>query len=132
MHQYRPRITFDGWRDLIHFSKWLLLGNLSIFISYRSSTFILGKILGEHAVGIFSTSGDIAGIISNNLFMPLRRAIYPGYAKLATDVERLHDMFVDIFAVVFLVGGRSRWASALWQIRWSESRSANSGSAPFP
>ena len=104
MHQYRPRITVDGWRDLIHFSKWLLLGNLSIFISNRSSTFILGKILGEHAVGVFSISGDIAGIISNNLFMPLRRAIYPGYAKLATDVERLHDMFVDIFAVVFLVG----------------------------
>ena len=104
MHQYRPRITFDGWRDLIHFSKWLLLGNLSIFISNRSSTFILGKILGEHTVGVFSISGDIAGIISNNLFMPLRRAIYPGYAKLANDVERLHDMFVDIFAVVFLVG----------------------------
>ena len=46
MHSYRPRIAFDGWHDLIHFSKWLLLGNLSVFIIGRSSTFI-----GSHQRG---------------------------------------------------------------------------------
>jgi O-antigen/teichoic acid export membrane protein len=103
MHNYRPRVSFDGWRDLMHFSKWLLIGNLCGFIYNRSSTFILGKILGASAVGVFTLSGEIAGIATANLLMPLRRAILPGYAKLATDVERLHDTFVDIFAVVFLV-----------------------------
>jgi PST family polysaccharide transporter len=54
-------------------------------------------------VGVFTLSGEIAGIVTGNLLMPLRRAILPGYAKLATDVERLRDLFVDIFGVVFLV-----------------------------
>ena len=104
MHNYRPRISFEGWHGLIHFSKWLLIGNLCGFIYNRGSTFILGKISGASAVGVFTLSGEIAGIASANLLMPLRRAILPGYAKLANDVERLHDMFVDIFAITFLVG----------------------------
>jgi O-antigen/teichoic acid export membrane protein len=103
MHSYRPRISFDGWHGLIHFSKWLLIGNLGIFIYGRSSTFVLGKILGASAVGVFTLSGEIAGIVTANLLMPLRRVILPGYAKLANDVERLHDTFVDVFSVVFLV-----------------------------
>jgi lipopolysaccharide exporter len=104
MHNYRPRISFEGWHDLIHFSKWLLIGNLGIFVYGRSSTFILGKISGASAVGVFTLSSEIAGIVTFNLMMPLRRAVFPGYAKLATDVRRLHDIFIDIFAVVFLVG----------------------------
>lgn len=103
MHNYRPRISFDGWHGLLHFSKWLLIGNLCAFIYGRSSTFVLGKISGASAVGVFTLSGEIAGIATANLLMPLRRAILPGYAKLATDVERLRDIFEDIFAVVFLV-----------------------------
>ena len=103
MHGYRPRIAFDGWRELIHFSKWLLLSNLSVFIIGRSSTFILGKIVGAHAIGVFSISEDIAGIVMTNLMMPLRRAILPGYAKLSGNIERLRDIFVDIVAIVFLV-----------------------------
>jgi O-antigen/teichoic acid export membrane protein len=103
MHNYRPRISVDGWRDLMHFSKWLLIGNLCAFIYGRGSTFILGKISGAGAVGVFTLSGEIAGIATTNLLMPLRRAILPGYAKLATDATRLHDVFVDIFSLVFLV-----------------------------
>jgi O-antigen/teichoic acid export membrane protein len=103
MHSYRPRIAFEGWHDLMHFSKWLLIGNLCGFIYNRGSAFILGKMSGAAAVGVFTLSGEIAGIATANLLMPLRRAILPGYAKLATDVDRLHDIFVDIFAVVFLV-----------------------------
>ena len=81
MHRYRPRISFDGWHGLLHFSKWLLIGNLCAFIYGRSSTFVLGKISGASAVGVFTLSGEIAGIATANLLMPLRRAILPGYAK---------------------------------------------------
>ena len=103
MHNYRPRITFDGWRELLHFSKWLLLGNLCGFIYGRSSTLIVGKISGEHAFGVFTLSEDIAGIVTTNLLMPLRRAILPDMPSSQTTSRRLHDIFVDIFAVVFLV-----------------------------
>jgi lipopolysaccharide exporter len=103
MHSFRPRPTFAAWRELIHFSKWLLLGNLCAFVYGRSSTFIMGKTSGEHTIGLFTLSTDIAGIVTTNILMPLRKAILPGYAKLANDAERLRDVFVDIFAVVFLV-----------------------------
>ena len=55
------------------------------------------------ALGVFSISEDIAGIVMANLMMPLRRAILPGYAKLSDNIERLRDVFVDIVAIVFLV-----------------------------
>ena len=131
MHNYRPRISFDRWRDLVHFSKWLLIGNLCGFIYGRGSTFILGKILGASAVGVFTLSSEIAGIATTNLLMPLRRAILPGYAKLATDVERLHDVFVDIFGVVFLVSAPLTLGIGLVADPLVRITLENSGSAPF-
>jgi O-antigen/teichoic acid export membrane protein len=49
-------------------------------------------------------SSEIAGQITSNLLAPMRRALFPGYAKIATDLERLGHMFVNISALVFLVG----------------------------
>src|SRR3954467_447282 len=66
MHSYRPRISFAEWRHLIHFSKWLMLANLCIFISSRAITFIIsaicaidaakqsdGRMTGEPLAGTF-------------------------------------------------------------------------------
>ena len=104
MHSYRPRISFAGWRDLIHFSKWLMLANLCIFISSRAITFIISAISGAGALGIFLMSTEIACQTNTNLLAPMRRALFPGYSKIASDLGRLQYIFIDISALVFLIG----------------------------
>ena len=104
MHSYRPRVSFTEWRGLLHFSKWLMLANLCIFISSRAITFIISAISGAGALGIFLISTEIACQINTNLLAPMRRALFPGYSKLATDLGRLQLIFIDVSALVFLIG----------------------------
>lgn len=104
MHSYRPRISFAGWRDLLHFSKWLVFGNVCDFVFGRSSTFIIGKISGEQAIGIINLASEITGIVTGTFLSPLRRAMFPGYSKFSHDVGQLQASFVDVTAVMFLVG----------------------------
>jgi O-antigen/teichoic acid export membrane protein len=104
MHHHRPRLTFAKWRELMHFSKWLVLNNIAFLLSSRSDTFILGKFSGAQAVGFYGIAFEIANLTASNLLAPIRRAIFPGYAKLSDDLDALRKGFVDVFALVWLIG----------------------------
>ena len=104
MHSYRPRVSFTEWRGLLQFSKWLMLANLCIFISSRAITFIISAISGTGALGVFLISTEIAYQVNSNLLAPMRRALFPGYSKVAADLGRLQFIFLDISALVFLIG----------------------------
>lgn len=103
MHSYRPRFSVASWGEIMHFSKWLLLNNACGFVFNRSDTFIIGKIVGAEAVGIYGIAYEIANLTTSNLIIPLRRAIFPGYSKVSSDLESLRRGFLDVFALVMLV-----------------------------
>jgi O-antigen/teichoic acid export membrane protein len=104
MHPYRPRFALSRWRDLMHFSKWLVLNNFLALLSSRSDTFIIGKFSGAQAVGFYSVAFEIANLTAANLLAPLRRAIFPGYSKLSNDPDALRKGFIDVFGLVWLIG----------------------------
>jgi O-antigen/teichoic acid export membrane protein len=103
MHHYRPRLSFACWREIMHFSKWLLLTNVTDFAFIRTNTFVVGRMAGAIALGSYTMADEIAGLITSNLLAPLRRAIFPGYAKVSEDPDSLRRGFVDVFALVVLV-----------------------------
>lgn len=103
MHSYRPRLSLAHWGEIMHFSKWLMLSNITAFALSRTDTFVVGRIAGPQALGMYTIAGDIASLVVSNLLAPLRRAIFPGYAKVAGDSERLRRGFVDVFALVVLI-----------------------------
>lgn len=104
MHGFRPKLTFAHWREIMHFSKWLVLVNIGGFLYNRSDTFVLGKLAGAQVVGVYSIAFEIANMVTSNLITPLRRAIFPAYSKLSDDVEALRKAFIDVFGLVALVG----------------------------
>ena len=104
MHSYRPRLSLAAWASLVRFSKWLVLSNCFIFVSNRASTLIISGVLGPAAVGVFLMSSEIAGQITSNLLAPMRRALFPGYAKIASDLEHLRRTLLDVSGLVFLIG----------------------------
>lgn len=104
MCAYRPRFSFSRWRELMNFSKWLVLNNICAFLFNRSDTFIIGKMAGAPAVGIYTIALEIANLTTANLIAPLRRAILPGYAKLSEDREGLKKGFIDVLGLAFLIG----------------------------
>lgn len=104
MHPYRPRFSIARWRHIMHFSKWLLLNNICGFVFSRSDTIMLGRFAGVQAVGVYNIASEVAGMVTANLLAPLRRAIFPGYAKVAEDPESLRKAYIDVLALVLLAG----------------------------
>ncbi len=100
MQSYRPRISFAAMGELFHFSKWLLINNFLFFILHESSSFILGKIGGPNALGLFTISYEISNLPSTDLVAPINRAIFPGYAKMASDMGVLRQGFLNVLSAI--------------------------------
>jgi PST family polysaccharide transporter len=101
LHPYRPRLSLKEWRELFHFSKWLLVTNLALFLSNRLDAFIIGRMSGPRVLGLYDISLEIVSLPTAELVAPIQRALYPGYAKIAGNTSDLAKYFLSIFAVIF-------------------------------
>lgn len=103
LHPFRPRFSFAAAQDLIHFSKWLLLNNILIFLNNRGTDFIIGRISGAQALGIYAIAYEMANLPTTELVFPISRAIFPGYARLASDPEKLREAFLQVLGILALL-----------------------------
>ena len=103
VHPYRPKITLSAWNDMFHFSKWLLFSNILGFLRIRSSDFIIGKIIGPHALGLFSISYEISNLPTSELSAPINRAVFPAYAKLSHDARALRQNFLNVLSILAIL-----------------------------
>ncbi len=102
MHPYRPRFSIAARRELFHFSKWLLINNVLIFFTHRSTDLILGRYAGAQALGTYNVAYELANLPTTELVFPISRAVYPGYARMAERLEELRRGFLDVFALIVL------------------------------
>jgi PST family polysaccharide transporter len=103
MCDYRPRLHVSVWRELIIFSKWLLLNNALYFAYSRVDTFLIGRLAGAQSLGLFRIAQEIASLPTTEMVAPIRAAILPGYAKLASDQARLRASFATTFGTIVIV-----------------------------
>jgi lipopolysaccharide exporter len=103
MCSYRPRVSVSVWRELIGFSKWLLLNNILYFAYHHIDAFVIGRFAGAQPLGFFRVAHEIASLPTTEMVAPIRAAILPGYAKLASDYERLRASFAATFGTIVIV-----------------------------
>lgn len=103
MHPFRPRFSLKAGRDFLHFSKWLCLDNIVTAIKTRSDTFIVGKIAGAESLGVYALAYEISNLTSTELVAPISRVLFPGFAKIAGDKQRLAWGFVESLSVIVFV-----------------------------
>ena len=104
MHPFRPRLSLQSWRELFAFTKWLLAHNILLYLRNRADRFVIGKLLGAGTLGVYTLAFDLANLATSELMAPIRRALLPGYAKLADQDARMRSMFVDVFALTLWLG----------------------------
>jgi O-antigen/teichoic acid export membrane protein len=100
LHPFRPRFSFSGLRELMNFSRWLLLGSFVEFLYARAANFMVGAWAGAGALGSLSMAQEIAGAASHELAAPVNRAMLPGYAKLEGDRAVLREKFVKATSIL--------------------------------
>jgi lipopolysaccharide exporter len=100
---FRPRLSLSGARDLMRFSKWLLLQNFLSFLRDRSPDFIIGRLAGPHDLGTFSVSAEISNMPGTELVAPINRAVLPAYARLAKDLPALRREYLSVMGMVAVI-----------------------------
>lgn len=99
---YRPRFSLVQRKELFHFSKWLFLNNLILFINNKSADFIVGKIGGSHSLGVFSVAYEISNLPTTELVSPINRAVFPGYARMSHDLSALRQGYLNVLSLASL------------------------------
>lgn len=100
---YRPRFSLAARKEMFHGSTWLMINNLIQFLHNRAPSFVIARLSGAPAVGLYSIASEISLLPSNELVAPINRAAFPGYAKAANDMDKLRDSFLKVIASIALI-----------------------------
>jgi PST family polysaccharide transporter len=88
-----PRPTLALWREFLAFGGWATGSSLAIYLNRRLDRAIVGAQFGLADVGRYRVGDDIASMSTSEIAWPLMRAVYPGLAKRATDLETLRRTY---------------------------------------
>ena len=103
VHPYRPRLSFSATRELLGFSKWVLLTGILGYFRTRGPDFILGRLAGAGSVGVFRVANELATLPTTELMFPIARAAYPGYAKVAHDRDALKQAYLAVQGSIIML-----------------------------
>ncbi len=104
MSDFRPLLTLSRFSKIFNFSKWIMLQNLLHGFNERLPALVIGRMTGPQALAFFNIGFEIANLASTELAAPIRRALFPGFAKMSQDRAQLADSFRWALAVIVLVG----------------------------
>ncbi|MGE5651934.1 MAG: lipopolysaccharide biosynthesis protein [Bacillota bacterium] len=103
MHPFRPRMSLQASAELFHFSKWLFISNLVLFLQNKSADFILGRTAGARELGTYNIAIELAMLPSTELIAPLNRAVFPVYSRLSGELHELRRKFLEVFGMIALI-----------------------------
>lgn len=103
MEPFRPRLSLASARELLNFSGWLLANNLAGVILGRLPHFFVGRLFGAQALGAYTVGSEIAQLAHTELVAPINRAMFPGYARLVSDLDNFRRVCTEATAAILLV-----------------------------
>ena len=103
VHPFRPRYSLAEVRELLGFSKWMLLLNVLAFLKESMSNFVLGRLLGAAPLGVYNVSNEVASMPTTELSAPINRALVPGFARIAQDPESTRTAYGTAMGMLALV-----------------------------
>jgi O-antigen/teichoic acid export membrane protein len=105
---FRPRITFKHIRELFSFSIWLTAGQIVNTLNWRFEYLLIGKLLGATPLGRYTVGNTLSTLPTREATAPLTQTIYPGFAKVRDNPERLaaaYQRAQSLLAAVALPAG---------------------------
>ena len=100
---FRPRICFRHMREFFSFSAWLTAGQIVNTLNWRFDYLLVGKMLGNTALGYYSVGSNLAMMPTREATLPLTQTIYPGFASIQNDPARLAAAYQRAQALVAAV-----------------------------
>lgn len=102
VHPFRPGFSLSKRAELFRFSFWLFMTNVANFVTNRVPDFVVGKISGAHALGLFTIAYEVSNMPTTELVAPINRAVFPGYSKLSDNVRALREGYLNVIGLIGL------------------------------
>ncbi|WP_404301675.1 lipopolysaccharide biosynthesis protein [Alicycliphilus denitrificans] len=102
MHPYRPRLDFSKARELLFFSRWLLINNVAGFLKERGADFFVGRMTGATSLGTYNIAYELANLPTTEIGAPINRALLPGFARMSSQVA-VSDAYSNAVGILALV-----------------------------
>lgn len=103
IHPYRPKLTLHYWREMLNFSSWIVFNNFAIYARDRGADFVIGKVQGAEMVGNFRIASEISSLPTTAIYLPITRAVFPGFSKISDEPLRLKNAYLAAQAAVSIV-----------------------------
>jgi len=103
MCRYRPRVSFARFSQIFGFSKWVLVQSLFYELREKTAVFVIGRMLNVEALGLFNLAREIGESVTTEFRAPMRRALFPGFAKMSAENGDLRTGFIEAFATMLIV-----------------------------
>lgn len=102
VHPFRPRFSLAQAASLFGFSKWMFLNNVCGLLKERLSDFVIGRLSGPAALGIYNISYEFSHLPTTEIGAPINRALLPGFAKLTEPaaVQSAYSNALGMLAIV--------------------------------
>lgn len=104
MHPYRPAVCISGWRRIFGFSAWLMGGQVISHINQRLEQFLIGAFMSPPLVGLYNLAYELSSMATSEIVGPATQALFPGYAKISDDKQRLREAYEKSVQFVVAVG----------------------------
>jgi lipopolysaccharide exporter len=104
MSDYRPKWALGGWRKLFSFSGWLMATQVLQAIILRMERFILGAMMTPAVVGLYHVGYEVSSMVTSELAVPIRSALFPGLAAQSSDVAAMKQLWFRSVDVLTAVG----------------------------
>lgn len=107
---YLPRFSLAKTRELLSFSIWMSLSQIINTLSWRLDHFLIGGVLGQTQLGIYTVGNDLAGVATRDGLAIVQSTLFPGFAKVEGDDRSLiyalnrSQSFISLFALPIGIG----------------------------
>jgi lipopolysaccharide exporter len=100
MHPYRPRWSLARFGEIWSFSQWLVISRVGSYLNRKCDEFVVGGHAGTAAMGSYHVAQEIATLPSNEIVMPVRRAMFPSLARISGQPDEYARAVLSSFSGV--------------------------------
>jgi O-antigen/teichoic acid export membrane protein len=87
---------FSEIKEVLSFGSKLLLTRIQWFVYSKSDSLIIGKMLGDKSLGIYSLALSLALLPTEKISSVINQVAFPFFSSIQDDETKLQDMFLFI------------------------------------
>lgn len=94
-----PRFRLDksSLKQLYTFGKWMFLATLVSYFALQGDKFFVGRLFDTTVLGMYVMAAMITNVIINEFGKGISTVLFPAYAKIKSDLNKLKDAFVKSY-----------------------------------